>query len=120
MDIGIGSKVYIYDENHRVYFDDNGKKTLSPIYKKYFISVEVVGETSRSWLVDSRFNPIKCPKKNPFSHGIIYSQEMMENMVWINSNRWRIIESIRRLEDADRLRKIAEIIDATPQFTEAV
>lgn len=46
-EIGVGSTVYVFDENHRIYQPG----ISSPIFREYFREQKVVGETSRSWLV---------------------------------------------------------------------
>jgi len=59
----IGSKVWRFDSNRRVYErDERGDKRL--IYAEHFYEATITGETSRSWIVDGgTWREMKVSKK---------------------------------------------------------
>lgn len=64
--LSIGSIVYLFDPNHRVYpKDENGRNKWgsNPIYREHFVPVVITGETARSWIVDRYRSQIKINKK---------------------------------------------------------
>ena len=57
------TEFWFFDVNHRVYPKDGNHFSASPIWREHWRRREVVGETTRSWLVGSRYSYVKIPKK---------------------------------------------------------
>lgn len=63
----VGTDVWIFDRNRRVYRkNDRGYSYGAPLYREKWVRLKIVGETSRSWVVDSHLM-LKIPKKGPSS-----------------------------------------------------
>ena len=121
----IGDKVWIFDDNRRVYQDDKGNKTVSPWFRGHFVEKYIVGETTQSWLVGYKGNMlddktnIKVNKKNlTYSIGNNYgrngklyiSEEEINQKCWMEENLRIIIRKVEQCTDYEKLRKIEEIL----------
>jgi len=121
----IGDKVWIFDDNRRVYQDDKGNKTVSPWFRGHFVEKYIVGETKQSWLVGYKGNMlddktnIKVNKKNlTYSIGNNYgrngklyiSEEEINQKCWMEENLRIIIRKVEQCTDYEKLRKIEEIL----------
>jgi len=123
----IGQKLWKYDCNRRHYKRDDGTTSTGPIYIKSFEELEVIGETSRSWLVghnrDRKEGPpaeweleraTKIPKKESFeSHGYFTSWKAVEDSAWVHDNDHIIATKVGRLSSRDKLERILKIIEET-------
>ena len=107
-DIKIGDTVFMFDINRRKYGPDRS----GPVYREHFYPVTVTGETSRSWIVGPNYAPIKVSKKNPWA--VLATTEMVEEAVWVETNRYKIERAVGALRDADKLRQIAAIVGYQP------
>jgi hypothetical protein len=108
-DLHIGSEVYVYDENNRVYERDaSGRAIGGAIYREFFRKVPIVAETARKWVTHWG----EAFKKNPYESGFL-TEEMVETRVWEKEHRYKIIRITERV-DAETLRKIAEVIGYVP------
>lgn len=106
-EIAVGSMVFVRDENSRVYLDQNS----SPEPRHFFVPREVLGETSRSWLVGYAFSPDKHPKSAPIG---LYGLDDVEDALWVQTHARRLADRVRSLKDADLLRAIAKIAGFEP------
>lgn len=104
----IGDKFYSFDENRRRYRRlPGGKPVGTPIYREHFYEVEIVGESSRSWIIgvggDWKREQFKVPKSDPFrdkygefgARPMIWTAAMMEDECWVHEHRHKIIEEVR-------------------------
>lgn len=100
---------WIFDQNRRVYRrSKDGRSFGSPIWREHWRKVEIIGETSRSWLTDVDG---KIPKKG--GHGIAFSHEDIDKAAFVQ-NSWRIADAVRSCRDYDALRKVADAIGYEP------
>jgi hypothetical protein len=97
-----------FDENRRVY-PPGGSAFSSPIWREHWRREEVVGETSRSWLV-GRGRPIKLPKKGPLPRGWARNEAEVDENCWEHEHRHRIQQHLNWV-DAGVLRQIAKLIN---------
>lgn len=115
--IGIGTTLYMFNENRRVYErDENNKAKGGPIYAEHFEPVEIHGETKVSWLCGPRYSVSKVNKKEIQSGraGSYFTAEGMVDNIWANHHRYKL----RCLVDAaapDQLRQIAVIVGYEPK-----
>ena len=72
--LGIGSTIWRFDENHRIYKD----KHSGPDYRCFWRECVITGETSRSWIVG---NWGKCPKRGDHTRWALTAQEVDDD-VW--------------------------------------
>lgn len=107
-EIAVGSVVFVYDQNRRVY----GSSLSGPSPRHHYRAEQVVGETSRSWLTGYAHRPDKHPKADPRAlHGL----DDVEDALWVSSHRYRISRKIDAISDADKLRAIAKLIGFEPE-----
>lgn len=113
--IRVGSTLYNFDINKREYKRDaRGRSYGGPIWREHWRPVEVVGETSRSWLVGYVHSPTKVPKKD-FENGACpsgwaRSMEQIERLEWVDVHRHRIAEKVRSVSDDEVLHAVARLI----------
>ena len=107
MKIEVGSSVWLFDINRRVYVDDAGNKTSSPVWRHHWRECLIVGETSRSWILD--YFETKIPKKGFDERKVCFSMKDVLDQVWVHDNRYKIELAIRDLS-LKKLRKVATVI----------
>ncbi len=93
--IGIGTTVLEFDESRRVYPPPPPGKTYptcGPMHRGHYQRIEVVGETSRSWIL-AGWSGCKIPKK---SLAGIYSNQCADRAGWLRENQHKIVEQLRR------------------------
>ena len=105
--IAVGSTVWRFDINHRIY-PENKDMCGAPIYRKHFIPEKITGETSRSWITE-RGN--KIPKKAERTYPYFLTKQDVEDIVWIHDHRFKLVERLRGCKDVVLLRKTAELLD---------
>lgn len=96
----IGDKIWLFDSNRKKYEKGNS----APIYSEHFYQEEIVGETSRSWLVGYFKN--KFSKKDPIG---LYTDEMKADKIWEYDNRYKIVALVERCS-IKQLKKINDIL----------
>lgn len=100
--LSIGSTIYVYDGNYRVYAANNN----GPIYREHWRPMEITGETSRSWITAWGE---KVPKRGAH-HGVAFTIKEVDDMCWMNDHRYKIEREVGRIRDSIKLREIAKII----------
>ena len=86
----IGSTIYIFDRNHRVYRKDaHGRSMGGPIWREHWRPVTITGETSRSRLCDN----VKLPKKGG---RWIADPAEIDRQAWAHEHKYRIGEMVQR------------------------
>ncbi len=104
--MGIGDTVLVFDSNHRIYRRNvEGRAFGGPIYRSHFVPTKIIGETSRSWILQ-RYN-IKVSKKTLEG---IYTEQQADDLSWVHEHRHRISDEVRSVKDIHILRQIAELI----------
>jgi hypothetical protein len=109
----IGKSIWHFDINRRVYPKRTGLGS-APIYAQHFVEYKIVGETPQSWLVDSYAKQIPVSKKalaagdNPKG---FFTEEQMQDRIWLHDNHYAIIERVRQCNDSATLRAIAEVLN---------
>lgn len=108
--------IWYKDTNHRVYpQDENGKHYGSPIEREYWRPLEVVSETTRSWVLS---NGIKVPKKTRFpSANLASNEQQVDGIVWQEQHSYKIAEAVAglnrgidRYQNLGVLREIAKLV----------
>lgn len=95
--------VFVFDLNNRVYEKDvNGRTFGGPIYREHWCKYEVIGEEKRSWLVNEYPGKITKAKAKFIAD--------VDEDCWLNDNRYKIIEDIKRCTDSATLRAIAKLV----------
>lgn len=110
MHLSLGSPVWKFDENHRVYLP--GK--IAPDYRSMWVKHHIDAETSRSWILS---NGTKIDKKTLGRAGdsiqyrfLAYSEEEIDQHQWIRDNRFRLSSEVSRVHDYHKLQAIAQIL----------
>jgi hypothetical protein len=79
---------------------------------------EVIGETSRSWILGPARSQEKIPKKDTFANCKYFAtKEGAENTLWARRNCYLIGEAVSRCSDYEILKKIAEMVDYKERVT---
>jgi hypothetical protein len=117
MELRIGSTVWIFDRNHRVYpRNASGAAVGGPIYREHFRPHTIESETPRSWVLDGG---LKVPKTGGdvreagggrYGKTIIYmSAEGVEDAIWRHENAYALGDHVRALTDVVVLKKVAAL-----------
>lgn len=111
--IGIGSTVWIFDSNRRVYPPKKPDGTHSyggPIFREHFRPVVIKGETSGTWLLEQH---IAINKKTLMSAKDYYghrtaacTKEQMEDRIYIHDTAPRLARRVQECKDVGLLRRI--------------
>lgn len=91
----IGSTLWEFDQNHRVYGPNRG----APIYAKHFRETVITGETPLSWLVgpvQHKVNKRTLKRTRP-GYGAVryYTTEGKAEAIWEHENRPALLEKVR-------------------------
>jgi hypothetical protein len=102
----IGDYVWIFNQNYRVYKKDkNGMSIGSPIWIEHWRKHEIIGETSRSWLI--RYSNVKIPKKG--GTGIVFDELELDKLTYMHNHSRSISERVLVL-DYEKLKLVAGIV----------
>jgi hypothetical protein len=111
IEIGIGSKIWIFDANVRVYKPyEPGKGISSPIWRHHWVEREIVGETSKSWIYNY-FREVKIPKNRTDFRTLAYSEQEIDDLEWAHEHKLRIADQIKyKPLPIEQLKEVARII----------
>lgn len=109
----IGSQIWRFDVNRRVYTKENGH---GPVWREHWRPMWIIGETRVSWIVghtaDSAMHSgglVKLPKRTDWPQGWATSQAHIDEAAWAHENRYAISQLIFRLDPED-LKAVADLI----------
>ena len=108
--VSVGSTVWLFDINRRKYRERKPGETYSgggPIWREHWVARKVVGETSRSWVLDWGG---KVPKKGANPHQFAFSEDDINRRAWVEEHKWRIARKLDGCPDFDTLLKVAEVL----------
>ncbi len=80
--------------------------------------VVVKGETSRSWVlgdVTRSYHDFKVPKCNPFKDRKMYTEQQMNDQVFLDRYSYKVAETLRRHQDATVLRQVMHLLGVTEE-----
>lgn len=112
MTLSIGSTVWVFDENYRVYdYDKSSGGSGKIIYREHFRPRKITGETRISWVLE---DGTKVNKKTLKTHpdafdAVLTSEEQIDQACWVHEHRYPIERLIHRCNYA-QLKAIAEIV----------
>lgn len=114
-DIGIGSTIWYFDVNRRVYRKDpgTGRSFGGPIWREHWRQVTIDAENRVSW-VTTRGNVNKKALAAGELAGWCASEEHINRCAWVNENKYEIMRIVQGLYDYETLRKVAEIVGYKP------
>ncbi len=105
--LSVGSTVWVFDENHRVYRrNEKGRSEGGPIYREHFVECKITGETSRSWII-GRYR-MKVNKKT--LDGMYISQEQIDLKCWANDHKYGVVRMIEYSTDGAMIKAVADLI----------
>lgn len=125
MTIAIGSKLWMFDENRRVYAKTENKFAGRTIWREHWRPMKVVGETRVSWLVGFEGSALplqphmlrKLPKTafkaGACPQGWALSEAHVAELVWAKENTWRLSQEVLRCYDPRVLRAVDELLKGT-------
>lgn len=104
-------RCWTLDSNRRAYRkDESGKPFGSPLHRGYWKEVQIVGETSKSWILS---NDKKIKKSG--DPNFVFSEEEVEDRIFVGENRIAISNAVRDIYDAETLKAIAKLIGYAPE-----
>jgi hypothetical protein len=119
--VRVGSPVWVFDINRRVYPPpEKGRSSSGPIWREHWVPFVIVGETSRSWLLDDG-GSCKVPKRGADPRRVLFSQADVERATWVHDNAYAISQAINSLAHRDgglayeTLRTIASAVGYQPK-----
>lgn len=107
--IGVGSTVWVFNENHRVYAQ-GGRAGDGPLWREHWRPLTITGETRVSWIAGKGYGVVKVPKKNPDPRVFAFSEAEIDKRAWVVQNIHRISGKLQFVTDYDVLRKVADLI----------
>lgn len=116
-ELKVGDTVWLHDDNAGRYHSHKHDLTLAERYRLEFVEHEIVGETSRSWLVGLEHDPTKVSKKdftyatwNTGRKRMFVSPAEVDDEVFRRAHRHKVAEVVGRLSDVKLLREVARLI----------
>jgi len=85
--------------------------SLGRQHKREWQEREIIGETSRSWIMGPSYHTTKLPKKGELPWGVFATREEVDRYEWVNTHAGKIADAIRCVKDYSTLQKIAELVD---------
>lgn len=116
----IGMKVWAFDQNRRVYKrDEKGRAIGGPIWREHWQPLEIVGETSRSWLVGPEWakqHPEQASRvaKKDWPGSLACSEEEIGRRAFVE-DRHKLAQRITQCRDFDTLKKIEAALNEAPE-----
>lgn len=108
--LGIGSTIWLFDNNRRIYPEPRGEHNGGPIYREHWRPVTIEGETARSW-VTSWYGK-KVPKRGP-RQGVAFTDAEVDADVWAHDHRYKIVRMVELCE-VETLKAIAQAVGYMP------
>jgi len=111
-EIGIGTRLWRFDENRRVYRDRHSP----PVYEEHFVPDVITGETKGTWLIGRltvNKRTLREPSRGGFSGCQWFTDAGKVAKIWAKHHRREIVDKVDRC-DVPTLRKIAELLDGSP------
>jgi hypothetical protein len=114
----VGKKIWHKNPFKRVYEKNaDGHAIGGPIYSAYWEEIEVIGETSRSWLVGYKFNHTKIAKKDLAEgklQGYKLTRAEVDEDIYFNTHRHKITSLVSDIKDVKLLKAVADLIGYKP------
>lgn len=116
----IGMKLWRWNENRRVYErnPETGRAMGGPIWREHWEPCEIIGETSRSWLVGQDYMKTwsdisrkaeKIPKSQ-FPGEYATSEEDIERRAYVIGMRHKLADKIRVCKCYETIKKIEDAL----------
>lgn len=99
-------RVWVFCDHRRVYRRNAlGRPVGAPIWREHWVEIEIVGETTRSWIT-------RCGQKIPKKGGqnVVFSEKELDRKVWVHDHGYKISHAVSKITDYETLQKIAGII----------
>lgn len=117
--IGVGSTVWVFDENRRVYPKEKlppGKLWPSgpPIWREHWRPTAIKGETRVSWILENGRKVNKRDLADGKVRGVLTSEADLDAACYVNQHAREVGERVQRLaggqKAAEVLRQIAALV----------
>lgn len=117
----VGSRIWRFDSNRRVYRKPNSFSGGGIIFEEYFQPHVITGETRQSWLVQTTTwgGPDKINKQTMLEKDRSFtyrwfSDAQKEAAIWKEHHALRLVEYVRQVDDVDKLKQIAALVGYDP------
>jgi hypothetical protein len=105
--------IWEFNQNHRVYRKPEPGNIWGrggPIWREHWRAWEVIGETSRSWLIGNKVHPTKVPKVGANPRKWLFSEEDVIRQAWVEDNRYALGQAVQRCCNYDTMQHIARLV----------
>ena len=113
-EIKIGSTLWWFDNNRRVYARDaQDHATGSPIHREHWRETKITGESRASWLTDCGRKFAKATLTSRNNYGTVHalaSLAEVEAECWIHDHRWSIGDAVQKCKSIATLRAVAALV----------
>ena len=107
MAVKVGSTIYVFDSDRRVYTDPaKGRLWGRIIWRGHWRPVTVESETRVSWVTSAG----KCPKKNHNPRAWSLSSAEVDEKVYVHDHARHIARLVEDIGSAATLRQIAQLV----------
>jgi hypothetical protein len=113
--LSIGTEVFRFDPERRVYAMVNGKATGGPTYRGQFLPCFVVGEEKRSWLVSQSPGGPMSFKWGKATPGLL-SVEQVDELCWMHDHRISIARLLDTCRDPSIVRAVGALLGHGPSL----
>jgi hypothetical protein len=110
--VSVGSNVWLFDENRRKYRERKPGELYAgggPIWREHWAPRQIVGETSRSWILNGP-RCEKIPKKGVNLSVVAFSEADIDRRAWVNDNKYLIERAVGRINDFELLQRVAAMV----------
>lgn len=106
--------IWRFDSNHRVYRQPEEGDVYGrggPIWREHWVKFNVVGETSRSWLIGYSVERAQKVPKVGWDKGVFaFSEDEIDKAAWVYENAHRISHAVGIVKDYAILQQIAALV----------
>lgn len=115
----VGSVVWLRDENRRRYAPEKDCFGSGPIEREHYFQAEIEAETrfffyfdkqKRFYRIDKRTGEFDSNSNYGNLSGYWLTEEEIDQLAWVQSNRYKIVDRIKYCNDYQLLNQIADLI----------
>ena len=112
--IGIGSIVFVRNENRRVYKQENGRSVGGPTEIGHWQEETISDETPRLWVTA---HGTKVPKSGFIPAHIAINESSKRTAIWMRGAEYKILQALNKLlrwpniSDAEAIKKTRQVAE---------
>lgn len=120
----IGDKVWVFNDNKRLYKDDKGNDLDRCWYRGHFEEKYIIlGENKQNWIIghkDLKSTDKICLKVNKkdlvvkgyaLGKKLYLSEEEIDQACWMEENKYNLLDKLRYINDYEIFKQIEKLIN---------